>query len=113
CYVVIGTVIAKVTSSAYPTNGCSSIDTIDGYTVFATNDGGSPVYDTATTITNITNASPAVVTVASHPYVDGDQVLIQSVMGMTQINGRTFTILVVDANSFQLVGIDSSSYSGY
>ncbi len=112
-YVVVGTVIAKITSSAWPANGVSSIDTIDGYTVFTSNDGAQAVYDTATTITNITNANPAVVTVTAHPYVDNDQVLITAVAGMGQVNDRSFSILTVDANSFQLVGIDSTSYSGY
>ncbi len=112
-FVVVGTIIAKITSGAYPDAGCSSIDTIDGYTVFATNDGGSAVYDTPTTISNITNASPAVVTDVAHAYSDGDVVLITSVMGMTQVNDRAFTILTVDADNYQLVGIDSTGYSGY
>jgi len=113
CFVVVGTTISQITSAAYPANGVSSIDTIDGYTVFATAPGGSVVYGPKTTITNITNASPAVVTDVAHPYVDGDQLLILAVNGMTQVNGRTFTILVVDADNFQLVGIDSTGYSGY
>lgn len=112
-YVVVGTVISRITSAAYPAAGVSSIDTIDGYTVFATNDGGAPVYGTPTAISNITNADPAVVTDVAHPYSDNDQVLITGVAGMTQVNDRSFTILVVDADNFQLIGIDSTGYSGY
>jgi len=112
-FVVVGTLISKITSAAYPAQGVSSIDTIDGYTVFATNDPGSPVFASPTTITNVTNADPAVVTDVAHGYSDGDQVLITGVGGMTQINGREFTILLVDADNYQLVGIDSTSYSGY
>ncbi len=112
-FVVIGTVISQITSAAYPAAGVSSIDTIDGFTVFATNDAGAPVFATPTTITNITNADPAVVTDVANGYSDGDQVLITGVGGMTQINGREFTILRVDDDNFQLVGIDSTSYSGY
>ncbi len=112
-YVVVGTTISQITSSAYPAAGVSSIDTIDGYTIFATAPGGSTLYGVKTTITNITAANPAVVADVAHPYNDNDQVLITGVNGMTQVNGRTFTILVVDADHFQLVGIDSSGYSGY
>lgn len=112
-YVVVGTIVSQITSSAWPMNGVSSIDTIDGYTVFTSNEGAAPVYAVVTAITNITNASPAVVTDIAHGYSDSDQVLIESVGGMTQINGRTFTILIVDADTYQLVGIDSTSYSGY
>ncbi len=112
-YVVVGTIIAQITSSAWPANGVSSIDTIDGYTVFTSNEGTSAVYADPTVITNITNADPAVVTDVAHGYADGDQVLITGVAGMTQVNDRAFTILLVDADNYQLLGIDSTSYSGY
>lgn len=112
-FVVVGTVISQITSTAYPAAGCSSIDTIDGYTLFATSPGGTAVYDKATTITNITNANPAVVTDTAHGYSDNDQILITGVVGMTQVNGRSFSILTIDANSFQLIGINSSAYFGY
>jgi hypothetical protein len=40
-------------------------------------------------------------------------VLITGVIGMTQINGREFTIGLIDADHFQLLGIDSTGYSAY
>jgi hypothetical protein len=49
------------------------------------------------TVTAITNAEPPVVTVASHGYSDGDTVVFNGVEGMTEINGREFTIHVATA----------------
>jgi len=112
-YVVVGTTVSQITAAAYPAAGVSSIDTIDGYTVFTTADGGATVYGTAVVITGITQANPAVVTAAAHNFANGDQVYIQTVAGMTQVNGRYFTASAVTTNTFELAGIDSTSYTGY
>lgn len=64
-------------------------------------------------ITNITQANPAVVTVASHGYANGDEIFIDQVVGMTDVNGETFVIANVATNTFELVGIDSTSYGAY
>jgi len=64
-------------------------------------------------ITNITQANPAVVTVASHGYSNGDDVWINSVGGMTEINGRRFRIANVTTNTFELSGVDSTGYTAY
>jgi hypothetical protein len=65
------------------------------------------------TITNITQANPAVVTVASHGYSNGDDVWINSVVGMTEVNGRRFRIANVTTNTFELSGVDSTGYTAY
>jgi hypothetical protein len=65
------------------------------------------------TITGITRANPAVVTAAAHGYSNGQTVLITSVVGMTEVNNTMFTIGNVAANTFELTGIDSSSYDAY
>ena len=64
-------------------------------------------------ITNITQANPAVVTVASHGYTNGTDVWINSVGGMTELNGRRFRIANVTTNTFELSGVDSTSYTAY
>ena len=64
-------------------------------------------------ITNITQANPAVVTVASHGYTNGTDVWINSVGGMTQLNCRRFRIANVTTNTFELSGVDSTSYTTY
>jgi hypothetical protein len=64
-------------------------------------------------ITGITKANPAVVTAASHGYSNGDHVWINDVGGMTELNGRRFTIANVTSTTFELSGVDSSNYTTY
>lgn len=63
------------------------------------------------TITAITQASPGVVTAASHGLISGDLVTIYNVAGMTELNYRTFRITKVDADSFQLKDFEDSNFS--
>lgn len=67
----------------------------------------------AKTITAATQANPCAITIASHGYTTGDDVMILSVGGMTQVNDKIYKITVVDANTFTLDGIDSSAYTAY
>ena len=71
------------------------------------------ITNTPKTITGITQANPAVVTVSSHGYSNGDDVWINSVVGMTQVNGRRFRIANVTTNTFELQGINSTGYTAY
>lgn len=76
---------------------------------------GSPfnlTFDTAKTITAITNATSAVITSVAHGYASGDMVLIESVVGMTQINNYTAQVSVIDANNFS-VNVDSLDFTAY
>jgi len=75
-------------------------------------DGGQ-ITNASKNITNITQANPAVVTVASHGYSNGDDVWINSVGGMTELNGRRFRIANVTTNTFELSGVDSTGYTAY
>jgi hypothetical protein len=63
-------------------------------------------------ITAVTQANPAQVTSANHNLTTGNMVTISGVVGMTQLNGNTYTITVVDANNFTL-GIDSTGFTAY
>ena len=70
------------------------------------------------TITGITQANPAVVTVSSHGYSNGDEVLISSVSGMTEVNGKRFLVADKTTNTFELqdkdgVDINSTSFTAY
>ena len=67
------------------------------------------------TITGITQANPAVVTSSSHGYSNGDEVLISSVSGMTEVNGKTFKVSNKTTNTFELEDIDGTDVntSGY
>lgn len=72
-----------------------------------------PGTEAADAITGITQANPAVVTAAGHGYSNGDEVLITGVVGMTQVNNRTFVVAGVTANTFQLKDVDSTGYTAY
>lgn len=64
-------------------------------------------------IIGITKANPAVVTSTAHGLSNGDIVRIRDVGGMTEVNGHTFTIANVAANTFELSGTNSSSYTTF
>ena len=64
-------------------------------------------------ISNITKATNAVVTSASHTLSTGDSVLFQDVGGMTEINGDESIITVIDSNTFSCDNIDSTTFTTY
>ena len=72
-----------------------------------------PIKETPTDITGISQANPGVVTAAGHGLHTGERVLIHSVGGMVEVNGREFTVTVVDANSFSLDGEDTTGHTAY
>lgn len=80
------------------------------FTNFATGDGTTGSATGA--ITGITNAANGVVTSTNHGLVSGQTVILNNVGGMTQVNGASFIITVIDANDFYL-NINTSSYSAY
>lgn len=65
------------------------------------------------TITGATRANPVVITSAAHGFVNGQRVYINGVSGMTQINNRSFVVAGRTANTFQLSGINGTSYSTF
>ena len=67
-------------------------------------------------ISNITQANPGVVTyVGADNIANGDLIYIYGVVGMTQVNGRVFTVanLNTGANTFELSGINTSGFTAY
>lgn len=65
------------------------------------------------TITGATQANPAQITSVDHNLRNGSIIVISSVAGMTQLNGNSYTITVVNANNFTLNGTDSSAFGAY
>ena len=70
------------------------------------------------TISGITKANPGVVTATAHGYSNGDFVVISSVVGMTQVNNKTFKVSNKATNTFELQdvdgnNVDTSGYSTY
>lgn len=64
-------------------------------------------------ITGITQANPAVVTSAGHPFTNGMTVRLSGVVGMTEVNSMVYTVANVTANTFELSGVDSTGFSAY
>lgn len=82
--------------------------------------GGAEVLESATVknITGITKANPAVVTSAAHGFSNGNDVYITGVLGMTEINQRSYRVANVTANTFELNDysggtINSTAYGTY
>jgi len=70
--------------------------------------------NTTFTITGATNASPCVITVGTTPTSDvGDEVEIDSVVGMTQLNDRRFIVDAVSGNDISLRDEDSTDHTAY
>lgn len=68
-------------------------------------------YGSALTVSAITNANPAVATSTAHGLANGDYVVFTS--GWTRLNGRTFRVNNITANTFDLEGIDTTSVTTY
>lgn len=63
----------------------------------------------AKTITAITNANPAVATCTAHGYTTGDEIMLSS--GWEDATDSVYKIESVDANSFKILGLDSTNTS--
>ena len=80
-------------------------------------DGGI-VTEANVTVSGITQANPAVVTANSHGYSNDDHVILNSVAGMTEVNGLTFVVKSKTTNTFQIQNVDgtninSTGYTAY
>jgi hypothetical protein len=64
-------------------------------------------------ITGATQANPVVITANNHGLQTGDTCRITGVVGMTQLNDRTFTVTRVGANTFSLDGEDGTGHTAY
>ena len=87
-------------------------DRLDGYS------DSYLTYTDAKTITGATAANPVVITSTAHGYSDGDTIKIIDVVGMTELNGKSYKVANKTANTFELtdtsdVNIDGTSYTAY
>jgi len=69
-------------------------------------------------ITAITQADPGVVTSAAHGFSNGDEVYVDSIVGMTELNGRNYKIANSTTNTFSLQDlfgndIDTTNFTAY
>jgi hypothetical protein len=68
---------------------------------------GTPI-----TISAITKANPGVVTATSHGLSNGDVILL-SVNGMAQLDGRVVRVANVTTNTFELEGVNTTDYDTF
>lgn len=101
---VAGTVLVGVAGTVHPTAQWSVSNTT-GIVTFATNKVRS--------ITAITKASSAVLTVGTNAYLVGESVAISAVVGMTQINGLRALITAKPSSTTITVAINSALFSDY
>ena len=81
-------------------------------------DASVTLVTSAKTITGATQANPVVVTSASHSFSNGDEVFIDSVVGMTELNGRFFRVANQATNTFELTdlfddNVDGTGFTAY
>lgn len=69
--------------------------------------------DNPKTISGATQANPVVITCNSHGFNNGDIIKIRDIVGMTELNGKKFTVANKTANDFELSGINGIGYSAY
>jgi hypothetical protein len=61
-------------------------------------------------IVAISRANPGVIQIAAHGFSTGDRIALSAIAGMVQLNGRTVTVTVVDANHLS-IGIDTTNFA--
>ena len=67
----------------------------------------------AAAITDATQANPVVITSNAHQFTNGQKVQFDSVLGMVELNGRTFTVSNSTANTYELLNTDGTGFTAY
>ncbi len=67
------------------------------------------ITESAKSISAATKANPGVITANAHGYSNGDHVIITSVGGMTELNGKTFIVANKTTNTFELTDVDGTN----
>ncbi|OZI23750.1 hypothetical protein CAL26_09985 [Bordetella genomosp. 9] len=91
---------------AFNTEQTFAMEFGDQYVRFHTQ--GSTLLEAPKTITNVSNALPAVVTAPAHGYSQGDTVYITGIAGQVALNGRKFFIGNVTSNTFSLFQLNGN-----
>ena len=67
---------------------------------------------TAQTVSGVTKAANAVVTITGHTFLVNDSVSFSGVLGMVELNGKVATVTAITANSIT-IALDTRFYSTY
>jgi len=73
--------------------------------------GSTSLSGIITAISQPTN--PTQITSIAHNLITGAVIVISNVVGMTQLNGNTYTITVIDDDTFSLDGVNNAAYGAY
>lgn len=89
-----------------------------GHQYFRVIRNGAEVLETEVNISAATSADPCVITATSHGFSNGDDVFIKDIVGMEELNNRTFRVANQTTNTFELQdmlgnNIDASAYTAY
>ena len=103
---IYSTLVPAITPEANAEIASGSVTITIGVIVFTD-------FDKTGSITNATQADPCQITSAGHNLTTGDVIDIAAVGGMTELNGNTYQITVVDANNFTLDNTDSTNFTAY
>lgn len=76
-------------------------------------DSGLSYNGVTATITGATQADPVVITAVAHPFVNGDSVRIENVVGMTELNDNVYVVANAAANTFELTSTDGTAFTAY
>jgi hypothetical protein len=69
-------------------------------------------YSAPKAITGATAANPVVITATAHGYVDGDKIKIIEVLGMTELNNKTYLVANKTTNTFELTDVSGNNING-
>eukprot|EP01047_Picozoa_sp_COSAG01_P076758 COSAG01_NODE_13588_length_1562_cov_26.902939_1_plen_502_part_01 len=94
-------------------DGADTLRRVVGATTFTATDVLGVDAPYSTTITDISNANPAVVTSTNHGLGTGDVIRIVDAGDMKKLLGAKCKVTVVDANSFTLDGVNSTDTSTF
>lgn len=68
---------------------------------------------TTKSIAGATQANPCVLTVPGHGLTTGRTIQVVSVVGMTQLNDKLYTVTVIDPDTISLDGVNAAGFTAY
>lgn len=110
-YYLTGAAGSKAGTLIGTLEGDATIVSHNGYAIML--DGSYAKTWRGLSITGATKANPCVITSTAHNLKNGDSIKINGVVGMTELNGNTYTVAGTTTNTFQLSGVNSSGYTAY
>jgi len=105
--------ISAITLKLYYIDSDGDVNVINSRTATDVFDANGGTYQADLTITGATKTTPVVVTVASHELLDGYDVFIDNVGGMTELNDTVWTVRRLTGSTFSLRGSAGSTYTTY